>query len=57
MTFYEKAGFFLCCQIKDKGTVYRSYCILFGLVSFLPTLGYTGKLFISPIAGVYFARV
>jgi protoheme IX farnesyltransferase len=46
---------FLCCQqAKDKGTalqviLYTGWLII---ASLLPCLGYTGRLFISPVAAV-----
>jgi protoheme IX farnesyltransferase len=50
---YENS--FLCCQqAKDKGTalqviLYTGWLII---ASLLPSLGYTGRLFISPVAAV-----
>lgn len=52
---YEKAGFFMLPSgKKDKKTatqiiLYTIWCIV---ASLLPSLGYTGQLFISPIAAV-----
>jgi protoheme IX farnesyltransferase len=52
---YEKAGFFMLpTGKKDKGTalqiiLYTGWLII---ASLLPALGYTGQLFISPIAAV-----
>jgi protoheme IX farnesyltransferase len=52
---YEKAGFFMLpTGKKDKGTALQVilYTVWLVIASLLPTLGYTGKLFISPVAGV-----
>lgn len=52
---YEKAGFFMLpTGKKDKGTALQVilYTVWLIIASLLPVLGYTGKLFISPIAGV-----
>ncbi|MFB0911277.1 MAG: protoheme IX farnesyltransferase, partial [Flavobacterium sp.] len=52
---YEKAGFFMLpTGKKDKGTalqviLYTGWLII---ASLLPSLGYTGRLFISPVAAV-----
>jgi protoheme IX farnesyltransferase len=50
---YEKAGF-LCCQQEKKRQGYRHYFVYGWLIiaSLLPSLGYTGRLFISPVAAV-----
>ena len=52
---YEKAGFFMLpTGKKDKGTALQVilYTVWLIIASLLPSLGYTGKLFISPIAAV-----
>jgi len=52
---YEKAGFFMLpTGKKDKGTAMQIilYTIWLIIASLLPALGYTGQLFISPIAAV-----
>ena len=52
---YEKAGFFMLpTGKKDKGTALQIilYTIWLIVASLLPALGYTGQLFISPIAAV-----
>lgn len=52
---YEKAGFFMLpTGKKDKGTALQIilYTVWLIIASLLPSLGYTGKLFISPIAAV-----
>jgi protoheme IX farnesyltransferase len=52
---YEKAGFFMLpTGKKDKGTALQIilYTIWLLLASLLPALGYTGSLFISPIAAI-----
>lgn len=52
---YEKAGFFMLpTGKKDKGTALQVilYTVWLIIASLLPVLGYTGKLFISPLAGV-----
>ena len=52
---YEKAGFFMLpTGKKDKGTALQIilYTIWLILASLLPVLGYTGRLFITPIAAV-----
>jgi protoheme IX farnesyltransferase len=52
---YEKAGFFMLpTGKKDKGTALQVILYTGWLViaSLLPSLGYTGKLFISPVAAV-----
>ncbi|MDN3674829.1 heme o synthase [Flavobacterium branchiarum] len=52
---YEKAGFFMLpTGKKDKGTALQIilYTIWLIVASLLPCLGYTGKLFITPIAAV-----
>ncbi|KIA96106.1 protoheme IX farnesyltransferase [Flavobacterium sp. KMS] len=52
---YEKAGFFMLpTGKKDKGTVLQVilYTIWLIVASLLPSLGYTGKLFITPIAAI-----
>jgi protoheme IX farnesyltransferase len=52
---YEKAGFYICQQEKkDKGTALQVilYTVWLIIASLLPSLGYTGKLFISPVAAV-----
>ncbi|MBC5837138.1 heme o synthase [Flavobacterium muglaense] len=55
---YEKAGFFMLpTGKKDKGTALQVilYTVWLIIASLLPSLGYTGKLFISPIAaGIVF---
>jgi protoheme IX farnesyltransferase len=50
---YERAGFFMLPTGKrDKGTALQVilYTVWLVIASLLPALGYTGKLFISPIA-------
>jgi len=50
---YERAGFFMLPTGKrDKGTALQVilYTVWLVIASLLPSLGYTGKLFISPIA-------
>lgn len=52
---YEKAGFFMLpTGKKDKGTSLQIilYSIWLIIASLLPALGYTGRLFISPVAAV-----
>lgn len=52
---YERAGFFMLpTGKKDKGTALQVilYTVWLIIASLLPSLGYTGKLFISPIAAV-----
>ncbi|UQD55192.1 heme o synthase [Flavobacterium sp. K5-23] len=52
---YEKAGFFMLpTGKKDKGTALQVilYTVWLIVASLLPSLGYTGKLFISPIAAI-----
>lgn len=52
---YEKAGFFMLpTGKKDKGTALQVilYTVWLIVASLLPALGYTGKLFITPIAAV-----
>jgi protoheme IX farnesyltransferase len=52
---YEKAGFFMLpTGKKDKGTALQIilYTCWLIIASLLPALGYTGQLFISPIAAV-----
>jgi protoheme IX farnesyltransferase len=52
---YEKAGFFMLpTGKKDKGTALQVilYTIWLILASLLPVLGYTGRLYITPIAAV-----
>jgi len=52
---YEKAGFFMLpTGKKDKGTALQIilYTVWLIIASLLPALGYTGQLFISPIAAV-----
>lgn len=52
---YEKAGFFMLpTGKKDKGTALQVilYTVWLIIASLLPALGYTGKLFITPIAAV-----
>lgn len=52
---YEKAGFFMLpTGKKDKGTALQVilYTIWLIAASLLPSLGYTGKLYITPIAAV-----
>jgi protoheme IX farnesyltransferase len=52
---YEKAGFFMLpTGKKDKGTALQVilYTVWLIIASLLPSLGYTGKLFISPLAAV-----
>ncbi len=53
---YEKAGFFMLpTGKKDKGTALQIilYTIWLIIASLLPSLGYTGQLFISPVAAVF----
>ncbi len=52
---YEKAGFFMLpTGNKDKGTAMQVilYTIWLIITSLLPVLGYTGQLYITPIAAV-----
>ncbi len=52
---YEKAGFFMLpTGKKDKGTALQVilYTVWLIVASLLPCLGYTGQLFITPIAAV-----
>lgn len=52
---YEKAGFFMLpTGKKDKGTALQIilYTVWLIIASLLPSLGYTGQLFISPIAAL-----
>jgi heme o synthase len=52
---YEKAGFFMLpTGKKDKSTALQTilYTVWLLIASLLPCLGYTGKLFISPIAAI-----
>jgi heme o synthase len=52
---YEKAGFFMLpTGKKDKSTALQTilYTVWLIIASLLPCLGYTGKLFISPIAAI-----
>ena len=52
---YEKAGFFMLpTGKKDKGTALQIilYTVWLIIASLLPALGYTGQLFISPIATI-----
>jgi protoheme IX farnesyltransferase len=52
---YEKAGFFMLpTGKKDRGTALQIilYTVWLIIASLLPSLGYTGQLFISPIAAV-----
>ena len=52
---YEKAGIFMLpTGKKDKGTALQIilYTVWLIIASLLPSLGYTGQLFISPIAAV-----
>ncbi|SHF84503.1 protoheme IX farnesyltransferase [Flavobacterium segetis] len=52
---YEKAGFFMLpTGKKDKGTALQIilYTVWLILASLLPVFGYTGRLFITPIAAV-----
>ena len=52
---YEKAGFFMLpTGKKDRGTALQIilYTIWMIVASLLPSLGYTGQLFITPIAAV-----
>ena len=52
---YEKAGFFMLpTGKKDKGTALQIilYTVWLIIASLLPSLGYTGQLFITPIAAV-----
>jgi protoheme IX farnesyltransferase len=53
---YEKAGFFMLpTGKKDKGTAMQviSYTIWLIIASLLPVLGYTGQLYITPIAAAF----
>ncbi|MDD5150894.1 MAG: heme o synthase [Flavobacterium sp.] len=53
---YEKAGFFMLpTGKKDKGTALQIilYTVWLIIASLLPALGYTGQLFISPVAAVF----
>ena len=52
---YEKAGFFMLpTGKKDKGTALQIilYTIWLIIASLLPALGYTGKLFITPVTAI-----
>ncbi|QAA81939.1 protoheme IX farnesyltransferase [Aequorivita sp. H23M31] len=52
---YEKGGFYMLPNGKrDKGTALQVvlYCIWTVLISLVPVLGITGKLFLTPISGV-----
>ena len=52
---YEKAGFFMLPTGKrDKGTALQIilYTVWLIIASLLPALGYTGQLFISPVASI-----
>lgn len=52
---YEKAGFFMLpTGKKDKGTALQIilYTIWLIIASLLPALGYTGKLFLTPVAAI-----
>jgi len=52
---YEKAGFFMLpTGKKDRGTALQIilYTVWLIIASLLPSLGYTGQLFITPIAAV-----
>ncbi|QBN18810.1 heme o synthase [Flavobacterium nackdongense] len=52
---YKKAGFFMLpTGNKDKGTALQIilYTVWLIIASLLPSLGYTGQLFISPVAAV-----
>lgn len=52
---YEKAGFFMLpTGKKDKGTSLQIilYTIWLIIASLLPALGYTGRLFITPVASI-----
>jgi len=52
---YEKAGFFMLpTGKKDKGTALQVilYTIWLIIASLLPALGYTGKLFLTPVAAI-----
>jgi heme o synthase len=52
---YEKAGFFMLpTGKKDKSTAVQTilYTVWLLVASLLPSLGYTGQLFISPIAAI-----
>ena len=52
---YKKGGFFMLPNGKrDKGTAMQVvlYCIWTILASLIPTLGVTGKLYLTPISGV-----
>ena len=52
---YEKAGFFMLpTGKKDKGTALQIilYTVWLILASLLPVLGYTGRLYMTPIAGI-----
>ena len=57
---YEKAGFFMLPTGKrDTSTALQTvlYSIWLLIASLLPALGYTGKLFITPIAAVLVAAI
>jgi protoheme IX farnesyltransferase len=52
---YQKAGFFMLpTGKKDTSTALQTilYCVWLLVASMLPCFGYTGRLFISPIAAV-----
>lgn len=53
---YEKAGFFMLpTGKKDKGTSLQIilYTIWLIIASLLPALGYTGRLYITPVASIF----
>lgn len=53
---YEKAGFFMLpTGKKDKGTALQVilYTIWLILASLLPVLGFTGRLYVTPIAAIF----
>jgi len=53
---YEKAGFFMLpTGKKDKGTSLQIilYTVWLIIASLLPALGYTGRLFITPVASIF----
>jgi heme o synthase len=57
---YEKAGFFMLpTGKKDTSTALQTllYSVWLLVASLLPALGYTGRLFISPIAAVLVAAI
>jgi protoheme IX farnesyltransferase len=54
MKIMKEQGFMLPTGKRDKVLRYRLYTVWLLIASLLPALGYTGKLFISPIAARLF---